>query len=270
MENILNKELPSGVKLLVSKEDLINVNFKWFEWNGIKSVRDPEIGLEKCEDDEAEFWSVYGRGYDGLVACVADCDTKDQAVAFCVWCNDILAQQKELIPATTETLNDTNEVPVENLQPVEDLMIYGYKLIEAPEDQNEYGDMYQVLDKNGVDCIGEYVDLQEAIRAINRINNSDDEVIAIEKAQLNSFTDGELQEELERRGYVLDTIWCIDDADQFVNDYNEQNHTTITLSPEELREAVKFGIGCDSVMTDINEFIDQKVIELMDAQIPEE
>jgi hypothetical protein len=45
---------------------------------------DGEMIIEQCEESQADFWSVYLHMEQGGIECIADCDTKEAAVALTV------------------------------------------------------------------------------------------------------------------------------------------------------------------------------------------
>lgn len=65
-----------------------------YEVSGVRDIHDPDdpegTCCETCPDDEAQFWSVYGRYRDGdllLADAIADCDTREKAerIAEALW-----------------------------------------------------------------------------------------------------------------------------------------------------------------------------------------
>jgi hypothetical protein len=54
------------------------------------AVREYGPGLvERCEPEDAHYWSVYGRDADGLASCIGDCLTDADAESFTALLNTL-------------------------------------------------------------------------------------------------------------------------------------------------------------------------------------
>ena len=69
---------------------------------------------------------------------------------------------------------------------------------------------------------------------------------------LQDITTEQLKAELKARGYYTDNLWQEADIDTLVENYNEENGTTIELTKYQKQEILDGVLTGDGTMTDIN------------------
>ena len=72
--------------------------FQSIECSPVKVV-DDEGGCAVCPEDEAQFWSIYARCFDGRAICLADCEAKEIAI-------ELESLVRRLLPAVPFTAGD--------------------------------------------------------------------------------------------------------------------------------------------------------------------
>lgn len=71
--------------------------------------------------------------------------------------------------------------------------------------------------------------------------------------ELSQITTEQLKAELKARGYYTDNLWQEADIDTLVENYNEENGTSIELDKDAKQYLLNETLSGDGVMTDIND-----------------
>ncbi|MFA6087465.1 hypothetical protein [Mucilaginibacter sp.] len=80
---------------------------------------------------------------------------------------------------------------------------------------------------------------------------------------LKEFTTEELKTELEARGYHTANLWQIGDVEAKLEEYNEDNGTTISISEEDKMEVLVRAFNNDATYSQIWESIEYELDELI-------
>ena len=69
---------------------------------------------------------------------------------------------------------------------------------------------------------------------------------------IQDLTTEQLKAELKARGYYTDNLWQEADIDTLVENYNDENGTSIELDKEDKQYILNEVLSGDGVMTDVN------------------
>lgn len=81
---------------------------------------------------------------------------------------------------------------------------------------------------------------------------------------LIEYSDKELQEELERRGYCTSSLWCDEDVQSCIDDYNEEHSTSYEIEMSAKMQILNEIFGTEGDKSSLNEEINDKVIDYIE------